>query len=563
MSINKCFLLWSTTIAAMALLMVPPLAAQTVQPGGADPSDADRLEKLERAVEQLQKRNAELEQEVSNLKKRTTFAPEVPAEGPTKKVVTYDGKTYLEKTVPVEKTAADKWKLSNAITELELFGDARLRYEYRGGQTNDDAPLGSVKSGTAGHDDWQERERERYRLRLGLRGTLLDDWFFGIRLETSQAVRSTNVTFADDTSGSATVANNGPFSKVNDGINVGQAYLGYRGFKDLVLMGGRMPLSMVLVTTRMVWDDDINPEGASEQWKHTFTFGSTGGETQAGYSKDGKNVAPVVAKSEPFLKLDLFANFGQFIYDDSNPENPLGPRPTVSGTAGKDTGQTGQVVPNSDAFLLAWQVGAKFNFPHSIYFQLAPTLYNYTGNGDTFNVHFLGGDPKLTNAASLLQNQTGINSLLIYDMPWELGMKIGKLPVRVFGDFAVNFEADDRAEAAGHPGKGDQRYAYQVGAGVGQMKKKHDWQLEAYWQHTQQYSLDPNLVDSDIFDDRVNMKGVVVRGGYMLSDAVFVDLTWAYGWPSDKELGTGGNGDIGINPLDHYQLFQANLNVKF
>jgi Putative porin len=551
MPIKKYSSLSIITVAAMALATMPPLRAQTS-------SDSDRIEKLERAVQQLQERNTQLEKEISSLKKETALSATVPAEGPTKKVVTYDGKTYLEKTVPVEKAAADKWKLSNAITELELFGDFRLRYDYRGGQTDDDSPLAAVKSGIAGRDDWQERERERYRLRLGLRGTLLDDWFFGIRLETSQSVRSTNVTFGDDTSGSAAAANNGPFSKVSDGINVGQAYIGYKGFKDLVLMGGRMPLNSVLVNTRMVWDDDINPEGASEQWKHTFTFGSTGGETQTSYSKDGKNVAPVVAKSEPFLKLDLFANFGQFIYDDSNPENPLGPRPTTTAN-----GVGPQRVPNSDAFLLAWQVGAKFNFPHSFYFQLAPTLYNYTGNGDTFNAHFQGGDPLLTNADSLKQNQTGINSLLIYDMPWEIGMKISNLPVRVFGDFAVNFKADDRADAAGHPGKGDQRYAYQVGAGVGQLKKKHDWQLEAYWQHTEQYSLDPNLVDSDLFDFRVNLEGVVVRGGYMLSDAVFVNLTWGYAWPSDRSLGTGGNGDIGINPLDHYQIFQADLNVKF
>jgi Putative porin len=537
-------------VVPLILLAVRPLAAQTS-------SESERIEKLERAVEQLQQRNADLEQEVSSLKKQTTSALAAPAEGPTRTQTTYDGKTYVEKTVPVEKTSADKWKLSTAITELELFGDVRLRYEYRAGQTNDTSPLATAAPGIAGRDDWQERERERYRLRLGLRGTLLDDWFFGIRLETSQGVRSTNVTFGDDTSGSSSAANNGPFSKVSDGINVGQAYLGYRGFPDLVLMGGRMPLTTVLTTTRMVWDDDINPEGLSEQWKHSFSFGSTGDEAGTSYSKDGKNLAPVVAKSEPFLKLDLFANFGQFVYDDSNPENPLGLRSTTTANGGT------QRVPNTDAFLLAWQVGARFNFPKSFYFQLAPTLYNYTGNGDTFNVHFQGGDPNLTNAASLAQNQTGINSLLIYDMPWEIGTKINNLPVRVFGDFAVNFEGDDRATAAGHSGKGDQRYAYQIGAGVGQLKKKHDWQLDAYWQHTEQYSLDPNLVDSDLFDDRVNMEGVVVRGGYMLSDAVFLNLTWAYAWRSDNSLGSGGNGDIGINPLDNYQLFQADLNVKF
>ena len=36
----------------------------------------------------------------------------------------------------------------------------------------------------------------------------------------------------------------------------------------------------------MVWDDDINPEGLAEQWKHTFTFG--GAAAPVSYSKDDK-----------------------------------------------------------------------------------------------------------------------------------------------------------------------------------------------------------------------------------------------------------------------------------
>ena len=201
--------------------------------------------------------------------------------------------------------------------------------------------------------------------------------------------------------------------------------------------------------------------------------------------------------------------------------------------------------------------------PKNIYVQLAPTLYNYTGNGDTFNIHFQGGSPFVTNAASLAQNQTGINSLLVYDMPWEIGWKVGELPMRIFGDFAVNFDGDDRATAAGHPGFGDERYAYQVGVGVGQLKAKHDWQVNVFWQHTEQYALDPNLVDSDIFDSRVGVEGVAVQAGYALSDAVIFNLTWAYGWNANDNLGTGGVGDIGVNPLDQYQIFQADLNVKF
>jgi Putative porin len=533
------------TIAAFVSLTAQPLRAQSS-------SETTRIEKLERAVELLEKQNAELQAEVNSLKKHAEHAPTPAAiaEGKTKTQVTDDGKSYVEKLVP--DLGGPKWKLFPAITELELFGDVRLRYEYRGGRT-DDTPVAPSGPGVAGTHDWQERERERYRLRFGLHGTLLDDWFFGLRLETNANSRSTNVTFGDDTA-SSTPGGGGPFEKNSDTVYVGQAYGGYKGFPGFTLTGGRMPNP--LVTTLMVWDPDINPEGLAEQYKHTFTIGG-GEETPASsYSKDRKGVLPP-APSEPWLTIDVFANFAQFVYDDANPENPLGARATTHANGGT------QLVPNTDAFLLAWQVGARFDFPKKLYFQLAPTLYNYTGNGDTFNIHYQGGDPNLTNAQSLAQNQTGINSLLVFDLPGEIGWKLWGVPMRVFGDFAVNFEADDRANAAGHPGKGGDRYAYQIGLGIGQLKKKHDWQIEAWWQHQDQYALDPNLVDSDCFDQQLNLQGVVVRAGYMLSDAVVFNLNWAYAWQIDHALGTGGNGEIAINPLNQYQIFQADLSFKF
>ncbi len=543
---TKGILFHAVAVVSLVSVATPHVMGQT--------SDADRLEKLERAVEQLQKRNAELEDEVRDLKARTASA-DIDSQGnkkPRTKVVA-DNKSSVENSAPpVEKKAGDKWKLSNAITELELSGDVRVRYEYRGGESADDSPLAQPGAGVAGHNDWQERTRERYRMRLALRGTLLEDWFFGVRLETSQNPRSTNVTFGDDTSGSSTASFNGPFSKTGDGVYVGQAYGGYKGFPDFILTAGKMP--QPLVTTRLLWDDDINPEGLAEQWKHSFIFGETAEATDTG--KDGKTIVSA-RKSEPFLKLDLFANFGQFVYDDANPENPLGHRATTGANGGTQT------VPNTDAFLLAWQVGARFNFPHNLYAQIAPTLLNYTGNGDTFNVHFQGGDPNLTNAESLAQNQTGINSLLILDVPWEVGWKFDKIPLRLLGDFAVNLEGDDRAAAAGHRGKGDQRYAWTVGVGIGQLKKKHDWQLNVAWQRQDQYSVDPNLVDTEFFDTKLNLQGVGATAGYMITDAISVNVLYAHAWRADDDLGTGGGGDIGINPLDEFQLFQADFNIRF
>ncbi len=537
-----------TSLAAIALLAAQPLRAQAS-------SDTARIEKLERAVEMLEKQNADLKAEISSLKKHPASTSGPIVEGKTKTQVTYDGKTYVEKVVPAEKSSADKWKLSTSISELELFGDLRLRYQYNGGETKSTGPVAAPGAGVAGTNDWQERERERYRLRLGLRGTLLDDWFFGVRLETNNNERSANVTFGDDTA-SNTPGGGGPFEKNSDIVYVGQAYGGYKGFPGFTFTGGRMPNP--LVTTRMVWDPDINPEGLAEQYKHTFVFGGEPPPPPS-YSKDGKAVvAP--KPPEPFLKLDVFANFAQFVYDDANPENPLGARATTHANGGT------QLVPNTDAFLLAWQLGARLNFPHNFYFQLAPTMYNYTGNGDTFNIHYVGGDPHLTNANSLNTNQTGINSLLVFDMPVEFGWKAWGIPMRIFGDFATNFEGDDRADAAGQPGHGSQRYAYQAGLGIGQLKAKHDWQIDIWYQHSEQFALDPNLIDDDWFNAQLNMHGIGVTAAYNLTGAVSLTLNYAHGWWYNHNLGTGGNvGSLAIatNPTNEYNFFTADLNLKF
>ncbi len=88
---------------------------------------------------------------------------------------------------------------------------------------------------------------------------------------------------------------------------------------------------------------------------------------------------------------------------------------------------------------------------YSEFKELAMKKRDYAGNGDTFNIHYQGGSPFVTNSVSLAQNQTGINSLLVFDMPWEVGWKLGELPMHIFGDFSVNLEGDDRPTAADWP----------------------------------------------------------------------------------------------------------------
>src|SRR5438046_5868169 len=86
----KRIILWAAgvSLAATVSLAAPRLGAQT-------PSESERLQKLERAVEQLQKRNTELEQEVSSAKKQAASTAEVGARMKTKNMS--DGKSNVEK----------------------------------------------------------------------------------------------------------------------------------------------------------------------------------------------------------------------------------------------------------------------------------------------------------------------------------------------------------------------------------------------------------------------------------------------------------------------------------
>ncbi len=55
---------------------------------------------------------------------------------------------------------------------------------------------------------------------------------------------------------------------------------------------------------------------------------------------------------------------------------------------------------------------------------------------------------------------------------------------------------------------------------VNKIKHKGDWEVLAYWQRSEQYSLDPNLIDNDVFDAHLalNLQGVVQSARATQSD---------------------------------------------
>jgi len=81
-------------------------------------------------------------------------------------------------------------------------------------------------------------------------------------------------------------------------------------------------------------------------------------------------------------------------------------------------------------------------------------------------------------------------------MPMELGWKLGELPMRIFGDFAVISRGDARAKGALIPTKAISAMLTRS-APASVIESKEDWQLEAFWQTQRAILARSNLVDSE------------------------------------------------------------------
>ncbi len=171
MFIRKCLLLPLSAVIPLVLLAIQPLKAQT----SGDQSEAARLNKLERTVEQLQKRNAELEQEVSDLKKRSPFAPEFGAEAKTK--VTSEGKAYVEKSVTSEEKKPVYVVPGGPEYKLTLGGFIQANFE--------DGDV-SAFEGRFGLSALKDRFRLR-RARINLTGDFAEQFDFKIEGDFEQS----------------------------------------------------------------------------------------------------------------------------------------------------------------------------------------------------------------------------------------------------------------------------------------------------------------------------------------------------------------------------------------
>jgi hypothetical protein len=473
-----------------------------------------------------------------------------------------------------------KWRISKNVKDLEIFGDLRLRYEDRSEDTPETTTTTTTKSGkkVTKSNGKIDDDRERYALRFGLRGDTMDDFYYGFRLETSSNPRSTWVTMGSSSPD--------PYGKSALGLDIGQIYFGWSKYSWLDLTAGKMPNP--LYTSSMVWSPSINPEGLAEHLKY--------------------NVG----------NLQVFANFAQFIYQDENP-NEATPDLGVNGLLGQST---------ENIFQVAWQGEFVYNVTTNISAKAGGTIYEYFnlkqstakegGQAPYYGDNYVGegaySGPATVNSlngasgygtsgvlpgymsVNYPNNQVGLDHLLVLEVPFEVNVKIKKLNVKAFADFAYNLDGRQRAidaadgykaylanlTAAGVPvtvkpfsPQVDDVKAYQFGLAIGNKDslglvngstaKRNAWELRGYWQHVEQYSLDPNLLDLDYMAGAENLQGFFVAFAYGFSDNFVGSVRYGHANRINEKLGTGGTGtDIpNINPIESFDLFQADLTYKF
>jgi len=424
----------------------------------------------------------------------------------TKGILTEDEAALLSKQHAGESKARDqkvksKLSISKYLDEGKLYGDIRVRQEWR-------------SANEYGGNDSVDRSRQRYKITLGFKTKISDNWFTDIALAMGSKGRSDNATLGG-----------GGYAEAKEELFVKRAMLGWKPTDWLTLQAGR--IKNPLYTKPMVWDKDLTWDGASWKTKYKMskqtTISTTGG---------------------------------------------------VNTMQGDDT-QSREGTDKDSQYQLSGQVIGKHLFDKksgpSAKVGLTYTMYT---NDDDGGVAF---DPTAEGNTA----QTYINDLSLIEIPADYKMMVKNgLGMTVFGDYAYNIDGSDRRDAwinsgaGGNEGGSDNDSAFLVGIGFGSYKdfkaldkgkqKKGDWKGNLWYQEVGTYSVDPNHVDSDIFDSKVNLKGIAFKGQYMIEDNVKFNIAYAHGEIDDKSVGCtpGVAGDTKMC-IDDMDLIQLDVTYKF
>ena len=433
---------------------------------------------------------------------------------------------------------------SSAVKGLKLYGDVRLRYEWDRRSLN----TGYNQFGTAGNkvsggatSATQERNRNRYRVRLGAEYLFSDNFKAGVRLSTN-AGGDHNSTNADLGTGTL------KWDSTN-AVGVDLAYLeSDKAFGQdwLSWTAGRM-LQPHNIVNGWTWDSDVNPDGGLiklgdfKPFGDAFTVGST---------------------------------HGIYIWNGANTDNSY----NVSSGTGTNT--------SSDAWMFINQLDLAYKFSSSWNLRVSPAFITSTGDssGKTNNNGTVtGGVPTGTTATWGNPANADLSSMNVFmvdaglDTPFFLSNSKGKF----YGEYGVNLTAEDMAKkyfnglGADEAAARDARnqfflLGYQVAGGGQKGKGKGGWSLDTTYAYYEAYSWSGALTDSDWHAGSLNGQGFGVKAAYNFTDNITGSVNWRHSGDIDQNvanaaqvLPTGGSAGSQGLIYSNTDLVQVDLVWKF
>ncbi len=439
---------------------------------------------------------------------------------------------------------SERWAEPNAIPDwvdkLKWEGDLRLRLQVDKPSTDNTLPgaydTAALTTGTTRAADFiptsanttENRERLRVRARLGLLAKISEAWSGGVRLATGSSTDrvSTNQTLGQD------------FNKYT--LLVDRAYVKYDPVEWFSVSGGRIPNPWF--STDLVWDEDLNFEGAAATFKPVFANGAI----------------------KPYLTV------GAFPMKEENP-----PASTGRWMQGVQAG-TQWDVSSSTRFKiglgvyhfreLEGKVETDTNYFNSLA-GLAPAYGQYQYGR---NLRQKGNTLFDTSSPSHYAIQTASTSL------WGLASRFRPVnltasvdlahfdPVHVIltGDWVKN-QAFNRDEIAGRTqgrvtltdGK-DHGYQYKLTVGMPQVKNPRDWQVSFASRYLGSDAVLDAFTDSDFGLGGTNTKGYVLGMQYGLDRNAVLGLRWISADQIDS---------FTLNPAHKFSVdgLQVDINVRF
>lgn len=357
-----------------------------------------------------------------------------------------------------EKKAATSW-----TSRISLFGDLRARYE--GFWLHSDQV-----------SDLENRERGRYRARIGATATINDYVSSTVRLSSGEG---------DNRSAHTSFGRSAPdFNPDDVYLDIAQVQLRSKEGQIPVTGGvatavaGKMqnPFLWKIGQDNLLFDPDITPEGLSLAW--------TG---------------------SPWKGVKLWTTGAWYVIDENFSTTSV----------------------NKDPKLLAAQLGAELGPTSDFTFGLRTSWYGFRSLDASFVSRgvsgTVAGGGATTSAGNLSDGLTGSSA--------GDGMDVGEAsayatwagfaswPITVYGTFATNFSAEPSSL---FPGAGRNPDAWMVGVETGDKTK---WlRIGAAFAHLEANAFPSMFVDSDLFDGTTNREGWVFYGSKQILPNTDINL---------------------------------------